>query len=123
MASAIEVVSQVEGEAVAQILLDAEVGLLRVGVNEILGLWIAEGLKGQRQEGRRVQVVLVQENGVRLKCIELLLVGKVAKVGIRRRRYTTARIAAGSVRPWKIGNRIQIRWVSRAGAEPSAGKY
>ncbi len=51
MASAIEVVGETEGEAAAQVAFQREVRLLRVGVHEILGLRIAEGLEGQRQEG------------------------------------------------------------------------
>ena len=53
MASAVEVVSQAESEAAAEILLQGQVRLLRVGVNKILRLRIAEGLKCQRQKCRR----------------------------------------------------------------------
>ena len=50
VAPAVEVVGQTESEAVAKIALDGEVGLLRVGVHEILSLRIAEGLEAERQE-------------------------------------------------------------------------
>ena len=52
MASAIEVVSEAQCEAVAEIALNASVRLLRVGVDEILCLRIAEGLEAERQERR-----------------------------------------------------------------------
>ena len=50
MTSAIEVVSDVQGKAAAEITLNAEIGLLSVGVYEILSLRIAERLEAQRQE-------------------------------------------------------------------------
>ena len=53
MASAIEVVGEAERESLAEIALDGDVRLLRVGVDEILGLRIAEGLEAQRQERGR----------------------------------------------------------------------
>ena len=56
MASAIEVVGKTQSEAAAEIAFHGDVCLLRVCVDEVLGLRIAEGLKGERQEGRiRVQ--------------------------------------------------------------------
>ena len=62
VASAIEVVGKAESEAAAQIPFQRQVSLLRVGINEVLGLWIAEWLKGKRQKVGRVQVVLIEEN-------------------------------------------------------------
>src|SRR5208282_181110 len=64
--STVEVVGQAQSETAAQILLESQVRLLRVGVNKVLGLRIAEGLKRQREERRRIQVVLVhEEKGIR----------------------------------------------------------
>ena len=71
----------------AQIALDAEVSLLRVGVDEVLGLRIAEGLEAQRQErpASQVQVVLVEELRLgKVQRLELLLVRQIAEVGIGR---------------------------------------
>ena len=66
MASAVEVVCQAESIAVAEIALDGEVRLLRVGVNEILGLRITEGLEAERQESAlsQVEIVLVEEDRI-----------------------------------------------------------
>ena len=50
MPSAVEVVSQIQGKSVAQIAFDADIDLLRIGINEILGLRIAKWLEGERQE-------------------------------------------------------------------------
>ena len=52
MATAVEVVGQTQSEPAAEIAFHREIGLLRVGVNKILGLRIAEGLEAQRQECR-----------------------------------------------------------------------
>ena len=49
MASAIEVVGQTEGVAAAEIALKGQVCLLRIRVDEVLGLRISEGLEGQRE--------------------------------------------------------------------------
>jgi len=53
MSSAVEVVGKIESEAAAQIFLDAEVGLLRVGVDKILADRISKRLesKGRRLRG------------------------------------------------------------------------
>ncbi len=71
VASAVEVVGEAEGESVAEIVLDAEVRLLRVGVDEILRLRISEGLEGERQErglarvrGVEVQIILIEKDGL-----------------------------------------------------------
>ncbi len=56
MASAIEVVGQIESIAVAQIALDAEIGLLRIRVDKILRLRITKRLKAERQERRRSRI-------------------------------------------------------------------
>ena len=50
VASPVKVICEIERVPAAQITLDAEVGLLRVGINEIFRLWIAERLEAQRQE-------------------------------------------------------------------------
>ena len=63
VAAAVEVVSQTEGEATAEVALDGQVRLLRVGIDEVLGLRIPEGLEasGRKCLGQ-VEVVLVEEN-------------------------------------------------------------
>src|SRR5579864_7615018 len=78
--SAIEVVCQTESESATEIPFDGHIRLLRVGVDEVFGLGIAEGLESQRQECGRVQVVLIQKNGLReVESLKLLLVGKVVE--------------------------------------------
>ena len=59
MTSAIEVVSDVQGKAAAEITLNAEIGLLSVGVYEILSLRIAERLEPERKT--RGDVILINE--------------------------------------------------------------
>ena len=63
--SAIEVVGEAESESSAKIALDGEVRLLRVGVDEVLRLRVAEGLKTQRQErrGSRVREFKLSSSG------------------------------------------------------------
>ena len=78
MASAIEVVSEAERELVPQVLLKRKVCLLRVGINKIFRLRVTEGLKCQRKERGRIQVILVQEQ-TRIKCVKALLVRGVAR--------------------------------------------
>ena len=55
MASAVEVVGQIQSKAAAQIALKAEVCLLRIGINKVLSLRIAEGLNasGMKVDGFR----------------------------------------------------------------------
>ena len=65
MSATIEVVSQIEGKSTAKVLFDAKVRLLRVGIDEVSRLGIAEGLEGKWQEGRRLQVALINENLIR----------------------------------------------------------
>ena len=89
MASAIPVVCQAESKSTTEIPFDADICLLRVGVDEVLGLRIPEGLESERQECRRVQVVLIQKNGLReVESLKLLLVRKVIECpedcGVRR---------------------------------------
>ena len=80
MPSAIEVIGETQSEAVAQIALQGEVRLLRVGVDKVLRLRIAKGLESQRQERRGIQVVLVQKNRLRkVQGLKLLLVGQETK--------------------------------------------
>ena len=122
MTSAIEVVGEIQSEAAAEVALDAEVRLLRVRVNEILRLRIAKGLEAQRQESRRVQIVLVEKNRLReVQSLKLLLVGKISECGGSgwvqggRARIRRARTLIGS--PWKIVNRVQIAGIARSRAE------
>ena len=86
VAAAVEVVGHAQGVATAEIVLDGEVRLLRVSVNEVLGLRITEGLEGKRQESRRarvqVKVVLVEEDRLReVERLKLLLVRQIIKSG------------------------------------------
>ncbi len=66
MASAVEVISQAEGVPAAQVALDGKVRLLRIGIHEISGLRISEGLEAQRQERSpcEVEIVLIQKNRI-----------------------------------------------------------
>ena len=87
MAATVKVVSHAEGEAIAQVAFDGQVRLLRVGVNEVLGLRIAEGLERQRERKWRIrrrrigQVVLIEEQGIRLvQSLELLLLRLIVEL-------------------------------------------
>ena len=70
----------------SQVLLKGQVRLLGIGVNETLGLGIAEGLESHRKKCRRVQIVLVDEQ-ISVRRIEALLVRQVSGNG----RQTRAR--------------------------------
>src|SRR5208283_4386592 len=117
MASAVEVVRQIEVEAIAKVAFDAEIGLLRIGVDEVLGLRITEGLRDQRKERRGIQVVLIKKLRLReIYRLESLLVGQVANVRVARggqRRRTPGLIHQA------LENRegIQIGWISCAVAK------
>ncbi len=67
MAAEVKVVGQADGEAIAKVALHGQIGLLRIGVDKVLGLRVAEGLEPERQEGSsgKVEVILVEENGLR----------------------------------------------------------
>ncbi len=89
MSSTVEVVGQAEGEAVAQVALGGQVRLLRIGVNEVLALRIAEWLEAEWQEGPlgEVEVVLVEEDRIgSIQGLKLLLVWLVEKIRIRLRK-------------------------------------
>ena len=73
MAATVKVVAQAEGEAIAEVALDGQVRLLRVGVNEVLSLRVTERLGEQRKAG--VDVVLIEKQCVRQEGIEALRVG------------------------------------------------
>src|SRR5450755_791650 len=64
----------------AEVALDGEVGLLRVGVDEVLALGIAEGLEAERETGR--EVVLIEEQGIGQEGIEALRVGRTVAGGL-----------------------------------------
>ena len=115
MTPAVEVVGERKRVPPAKIALNGKVSLLRVRVNEILGLRISEWLEAQRQESRlrrvrqvEIQVILVQENRLReVQRLELLLVRQVAQVGVgkRERRGSAAWLIQ---RPLKDRDRVQI---------------
>src|SRR2546425_8924617 len=94
MAATVIVVSERQREIAAKVALDAEVGLLRVGVHEILALRISERLKAQWKKSRlrricqiQVQIVLVEKDRLRkIQRLKLLLVGQVAQVRIGERK-------------------------------------
>src|SRR6266404_2985671 len=50
--SEVEVVGDAQGETTAKVALDGQIRLLRVGVNEVLCLRVAERLEAERQESR-----------------------------------------------------------------------
>src|SRR3984957_10752199 len=90
MASAVEVVADAERIAVAQVALDVQIRLLRIGIDKILGLRITERLESQRKGGpaklrRRIgQKVLVGKQDLGLvQGLELLLVRLVIKLAHR----------------------------------------
>ncbi len=61
----------------AEIALHAQVRLLRIRVNEVFRLRVPKRLEPEWEEGRGIQVILVQENGLgEIERLELLLVGK-----------------------------------------------
>ena len=63
MPSEVEVISEAKSVAVAEVTFQSDVRLLRICVDEVLGLRIAEGLEAQWQKGwialGHVQVVLI----------------------------------------------------------------
>ena len=61
MAATVKVVAHVESEATAEVALDGQVRLLRIGVHEVLGLRVPEGLEEQRQKAG-ADVVLRRNN-------------------------------------------------------------
>src|SRR6266567_260205 len=124
MAPAVEIIGKTESEAPTEIAFYGDVGLLRIGVDEVLGLRIAEGLESEREKGSvaRVQIVLVEEDRLReIQSLELLLVRQVAKVcvclGIGRRR--TSGQSLQSLKDW---NCIQIGRIPGAVAGRRARK-
>src|SRR6266849_5340017 len=126
MSPPVEVIRKVQREAVAQVPLDAEVRLLRISIDKILGLRITEGLEAERQERRirrvEVQVVLVEKLRLRkVEGLELLLVGQVAEVGVHSRdlRWRALRLIQQSL---ENGECVQIRRAARDAAIPSANK-
>ncbi len=84
MPAGIEVVAQAERHVVSQVLLESQVRLLRVGVDEILCLRIAERLEGNREGRGWVQIVLVDEQ-VCVRRIEALLIWLVSRNGLQAR--------------------------------------
>ena len=64
MTSAVEVVGKAKSEAVTEIAFDRDVRLLRIGVDEVLGLRIAEGLEASGRKVERVQIILVEKDGL-----------------------------------------------------------
>src|SRR5579859_4473389 len=77
MVSAVEVVADADGEILADLTLDREVRLLRVGVLEVLARRETEGLVDEREAGG--QEVLVDPQRVRQPGIEDLLAGTNAQ--------------------------------------------
>src|SRR5262249_9673523 len=78
---AVVVVGDAGYEAAAEVALDREVGLLRVGVDEAFGLRIAERLESEREECLRIQVALIDEERIRIEGVEPLLVRLVTECG------------------------------------------
>src|SRR5437899_1281250 len=125
MTSAIEVIRQVQGKAPAEITLDAEVGLLGIGIDEVLALGIAERLKSHRQGSCR-QIILVEKYRLgKVQRLELLLIRQVAKRSInrtKRRRSALGRVSRVDERPLENGNGIEVARVTCERAGPGAGK-
>ena len=51
MASAVEVICDVDGVAAAKVAFKAEIGLLRIGIDKVLRLRISERLESEGQVG------------------------------------------------------------------------
>src|SRR5579872_4579979 len=87
MPSTVKVISQTQREAASEILLESEVGLLRIRIHKVFRLRITERLKRQREAG--FQIILIDENRLwKIQRLELLLIRQVTQVGRKRRRDT-----------------------------------
>src|SRR5947207_4188723 len=115
MSAAVKVVSQAECETVAEVLFNAKVHLLRVGINKPFALRIAERLESKREESGRVQVILIgKQTGV--ECIEPLFVWQVS--GNRGKARSCIQNSLENIRRVQAGGTRGNRWVART----SAGK-
>ena len=72
MTAQVHVVVKADHEVVGQFMFEAQVGLLRICVLEILGYREAERLHGERHAIG--QIVLLDEHGIGFECIEALLI-------------------------------------------------
>src|SRR5258708_12213669 len=94
MSPAVEVVGQTQGISAAEIVLDGKIRLLRVRIDKVLGLRVAEGLEPDRERSRR-QVVLIEKDRLRkIQRLKLLLVRQIAERRVyraKRRRRTLRR--------------------------------
>ena len=77
MPTAVEIVGDAKCEIVPQVALESEIRLLRVGIDEVLGLRISERLKRQWEETRWLQIILIDEQA-RIEGIESLLTRQIA---------------------------------------------
>src|SRR5579864_1617724 len=110
----------------AEIALNRQIRLLRVGVNKILRLRISEWLEGQRQ-WRIAQIVLVKKCGLReIQSYETLLVRKVAECGrgglIEGCRAGIRAIGHIDRKSLKNRNRIQVSGIPWPTASTGAAK-
>ncbi len=80
MPSEVEIISNAESVTVAEVLFQRDVRLLRIRVDEVLRLRVAEGLEAERQGCGRVQIVLVEKDRLgKVLSLKLLLVGEESK--------------------------------------------
>src|SRR6185312_2182390 len=116
MASAIEVVGDVDCVTVPEFALHAKICLLRVRVNEILGLRISEGLECNRQWGVG-QIVLIEEGRLRkIQGLELLLIGQISQRGVDRTECRGRALREGGIDQRSLENRngVQVTRLARA---------
>src|SRR6266536_967584 len=101
----------------AKVVLDAEIRLLRIRINKILGLRITKGLKSERHESGRVQVILIQEDRMRkIQCLKNLCIRLIAKScgNSRVRRHRTGPASRMDRQSLEDRDRIQVSWVPEA---------
>src|SRR5262249_18291695 len=86
MMTAIEVVSQVDREIVAEVTFDSEVHLIGIGVLEVLPCREAERLAYQWNSC--AQILLIYKDGICVQRVEPVLVRKVLQTGSSSGRIT-----------------------------------
>ena len=112
MAAKVKVVGQTEGEAIAKVALDGQVRLLRIGVDEVLGLRVTEGLEAQWQESPlgQIEIVLIEEDRLgNIQRLELLLVRLVKEIGIRLGKDSWCTLRRGGINEVALENRDPVQ--------------
>src|SRR5258708_37533929 len=124
MSPAVEVVGQTQGISAAEIVLDGKIRLLRVRIDKVLGLRVAEGLEPDRERSRR-QVVLIEKDRLRkIQRLKLLLVRQIAERRVYRakRRRRTLRRRRIDKQTLEDRNGVQVAGVAGERASCSASK-